>query len=211
MAEFVEIIVRTVFLYVIMIVTFRLMGKREVGELSIMDLAVFILIAEVAAFALDDVERKLVLSVMPIICLLLLQIITSFISMKSKKFRDVIDGDPVIIIEDGVILEKEMRGQRYNLDDLLQQLREQSVSSVSEVAYAYLEPSGHLSVYKKDEPPFAYPLVVDGEIQQRHLQLVHKEEGWLLQQLKKQGIEDVSSIFLCTLEPEDTLFIQKKL
>lgn len=210
MEELLEVIIRTIFLYVIMIVTFRLMGKREVGELSIMDLAVFILIAEVAAFALDDIEKKLVLSILPIICLLLLQIITSYISLKSKKFRDVIDGDPVIIIEDGIILEKEMREQRYNLDDLLQQLREQSVPSVSEVSFAYLEPSGHLSVYRKNEPSFAYPLIIDGEIQIRHLDIVKKDESWLRQELKKQGIEDTTQIFLCTLETEDKLFIQKK-
>lgn len=210
MSEILEVILRTVFLYVLMIVTFRLMGKREVGELSIIDLAVFILIAEVAAFALDDVDKQLVLSILPIICLLLLQIISSYVSMKSKKFRDMIDGDPVIIIENGVINEREMRGQRYNLDDLLQQLREQSVASVSEVSFAYLEASGHLSIYRKDEDAFAYPMIVDGEIQQKHLQLVQKDEAWLLHQLAKQQITDVSQVFLCTLERNDQLFIQKK-
>lgn len=210
MDEIFEVLFRTVFLYVLFIVIFRLMGKREVGELSIIDLAVFVLIAEVAAFALDDVEKDLFTSILPIMCLLILQIVMAYLSLKSKKLRDIIDGDPSIIIEDGVIIESEMRKQRYNLDDLLQQLREKSVSSVKNVSYAFLESSGNLSVYLKSETPFAYPLIIDGDIQDRHLKIVQKDKEWLLMELKKQGIQDPTHVFLCSLEPNDVLFIQLK-
>ena len=142
---------RTVLLYVIIVIILRIMGKRELGELGVIDVVVFIVMAEVAAFALDDPNKKLIQSIVPMLILLAIQLLSSFMSLKSKKFRDLVDGDPTLIIKDGKILEKEMRKQRYNLDDLFQQLREQSIGSVHEVSIAYLEPSGSLSVFTKDD------------------------------------------------------------
>ena len=110
---------RTVLLYVIIVIILRIMGKREVGELGVIDVVVFIVMAEVAAFALDDPDKKLIQSIVPMLILLAIQLLSSFISLKSKKFRDLVDGDPTLIIKDGKILEKEMRKQRYNLDDLI--------------------------------------------------------------------------------------------
>lgn len=211
MSDYLIIFFRTVFLYIILLIIFRLMGKREVGELSVMDLAIFVLIAEVAAFALDDIENKLFESILPILSLLVLQVGTSYISLKSKKFRDLIDGDPTVVIRDGIILEKEMRKQRYNLDDLLQQLREQSISSVEEVAFAYLEPSGNLSVYQKNEERFAYPLVIDGDIQERHLLLIKKDKQWLFNKLEEKGFNNVKDVFYCSIDENDRIYILRKL
>ncbi|MEG0450740.1 MAG: DUF421 domain-containing protein [Lysinibacillus sp.] len=208
MDDYLIILFRTCFLYLLILVVFRLMGKREVGELSIMDLAVFVLIAEVAAFALE-LENELFKSIMPILILLVIQILSAFISMKSKKIRDIIDGDPTLIVRDGVILESEMRKQRYNLDDLFQQLRENGVASVADVSFAYLEASGKLSVYKRDEKSFVYPLIVDGDIQERHLELIHKDVDWLFEELAKQKMDDHTIIFYCALE-ENGLHVQLK-
>src|SRR5687767_10767841 len=110
--EFITIGTRTVFLYVLILIIFRLMGKREVGELSLMDLVIYVLIAEVASFAIDDPKRNLVASIIPMVLLLIIQLVTSFMSMKNKKFRDLIDGDPSIIIRNGEIIESSMRKQR---------------------------------------------------------------------------------------------------
>lgn len=195
MEEYLIIIFRTCFIYVFILIIFRLMGKREVGELSVIDLVVSILIAEVAAFALDDVETPLINAILPIIMLFFIQIGSAYFSLKNKKFRDLVDGDPVLLIKDGVILEKEMRKQRYNLDDLCQQLRENGTASVTEVAYAYLEPSGNLSVYEKDEKAFVYPLIIDGDIQERHLKLLHKDAEWLMSELTKNNITDSKTVF----------------
>lgn len=209
MEEYFTIIFRTCFLYVFILIIFRLMGKREVGELSVIDLVVSILMAEVAAFALDDFESPLFKVILPIIILFFIQIITAYISLKNKKFRDLVDGDPVLLIRDGVILESEMRKQRYNLDDLCQQLRENGNASVTDIAYAYLEPSGNLSVYQKDEKAFVYPLIIDGDIQDRHLKVLHKDTDWLLAELAKNNITDSSTVFFCVWE-EDRLHIQLK-
>jgi len=200
---------RTIFLYILILVIFRMMGKREVGELSLMDLVIFVLIAEVASFAIDDPKRDLFGSIMPMILLLVIQIATSFWSLKSKKIRDLIDGDPSIIIRNGEIIESVMRKQRYNLDDLFQQLREQQIGSIQDVSYAFLEPSGNLSVFKigGDHPVLA--LIVDGDVQERHLDLIQQDKQWLLDELKKIHIHDPKTVFYCSYEREK-LYVQMR-
>ncbi len=185
------------------------MGKREVGELSVMDLVIFVLIADVASFAVDDPKRNLFESILPMIILLVIQVAISCISLKSKKIRDKIDGDPTTIIRDGVLFEQEMKKQRYNLDDLFQQLREQKIGSIQKIAYAFLEPSGNLSVFMKDSLPPILPLIVDGEIQKRHLQLIEKNEQWLREELMKIGYKDTENIFYCCFE-DGEIYVQLK-
>ncbi|TQR19292.1 DUF421 domain-containing protein [Psychrobacillus vulpis] len=209
MNDILIIIIRTFILYWLILTILRLMGKREVGELSLFDLVVFLLIAEVAAFALDDPKSNFVHSIIPMITLLIIQMTVSYISLKNKKFRDTMEGIPSIIIKDGIIIEKEMRKQRYNLDDLLQQLREQQIGSIQTVSYAFLEPSGNLSVFKKESEQYVYPLIIDGDIQESHLQRIGKSEKWLREELKKQLIEDEKKIFYCSYE-DDSLYIQLK-
>lgn len=194
---------RTVLFYVIIVFVMRVMGKREVGELGVIDIVVFLIIAEVAAFALDSPDEKLVEAIVPIAVLVAIQLITSFISLKSKKFRDLVDGDPSTLIRDGEIIEKELRRQRYNLDDLFQQLREQKVGSVRDVTYAFLEPSGNLTVFIKGDTQPALALISDGVVQVRHLSLIGKNEEWLHEELKKQGIADVTQIFYCSYEKNE--------
>ncbi|WP_432355753.1 DUF421 domain-containing protein [Sporosarcina sp. A2] len=191
---------RTLFLYALIVLILRLMGKREVGELSVIDVVVFVIIAEVAAFALDSPDRKLINSVLPMLVLLVIQYVSSLVSLKNKKFRDIVDGDTTVIIQDGKILEEEMRKQRYNLDDLFQQLREQKVGSVFEVAYAYLEPSGNLAVFKYGETAPVLPLISDGDIDGRHLKIHNKTEEWLREELRKKGIEEPEQVFYCSWE-----------
>lgn len=203
------IILRTIVLYWFILGILRLMGKREVGELSIFDLVVFLLIAEVAAFALDDPNSNFIHAIVPMVILFIIQIGVSYFSLKSKKFRDVMEGKPSIIMRDGIIVEKEMRKQRYNLDDLLQQLREQQIGSIQSVSYAFLEPSGNLSVFKKEEEQYVFPIIIDGDIQQDHLERIGKNEKWLLEELEKKSITDVKKIFYCSYE-QDALYIQLK-
>lgn len=209
MNDILIIILRTVILYWIILGILRLMGKREVGELSIFDLVVFLLIAEVAAFALDNPDSNFIHAIVPMVTLLIIQILVSYFSLKSKKFRDTMEGKPSIIMRDGIINEKEMRKQRYNLDDLLQQLREQQIGSIQKVSYAFLEPSGNLSVFEKESQQYVFPIIIDGEIQIDHLQRLGKDEKWLREELEKKSILDVKKIFYCSYE-DDSLYIQLK-
>lgn len=191
---------RTVVLYILILIILRIMGKREVGELSVIDIVVFVVMAEVAAFALDSPDKKLIQSIVPMVILLIIQYVSSFISLKSKKFRDLVDGDPTLIIRDGQIIESEMRKQRYNLDDLFQQMREQQIGSIHQVSYAFLEPSGNLSVFKHDDVQPVLALISDGVIQSRHVQIIGKTDEWIQTELRKKGIQDVSQVFYCSYE-----------
>lgn len=149
MESIIFISVRTVVMYVIILLIFRVMGKREIGELSVLDLIVFMMIAELAVIAIEDPQMKLMDAISPMIILMIIQIVLALISLKSRKFREVVDGRPTILIKNGKIDEKAMRKQRYNFDDLLQQLREKDIFNVADINYAILEPSGELSVMKK--------------------------------------------------------------
>ncbi|MGE6488314.1 DUF421 domain-containing protein [Paenisporosarcina sp. NPDC076898] len=209
MSELLVVAWRTIFLYLLILFIFRIMGKREVGELSLMDLVIFVMIAEVASFAIDNPQRQLFESILPMILLLLIQLGTSFWSLKSKKIRDLIDGDPSVIIRNGEIIESEMRKQRYNLDDLFQQLREQQIGSIQDVSYAFLEPSGNLSVFKNDGDHPVLPLIVDGDVQESHLDLIQQDKEWLLDELKKIHIYDPKTVFYCSYEREK-LYVQMR-
>lgn len=112
-----------------------------------------------------------------------------------------------MIIRDGWILEQEMNKQRYNLDDLLQQLREQGVGSVQDVAYAFLEQSGKLSIYQKGEAQLILPLILDGYIDERHLKIINKDIAWLEHELMLMGYTDLKAIFYCSYE-QDKWFVQ---
>ncbi len=136
--DFVIIILKTFFIYLLVAFIFRIMGKREVGQLGTFDLVVFILIAELVAISIENKENFF-FNLVPVIILVILQILISRISLKNIKFRRFIDGKPVIIIKKGVVNFKNMVDQRYTLDDLLLQLREKDIRSIDEVDYAILE------------------------------------------------------------------------
>ena len=188
MSELTMMIVRTIFLYLLILIIFRLMGKREIGELSVFDLVVNIMIAEMAVMAIEETTAVMLHSVASIIVLMMIQITMARLSLKSKKFRDLVDGSPTIIINQGKIDEKAMRQQRYNFDDLLQQLREKDIHNIADVEFAILEPSGKLSVFEKDkmEDDITLPLIIDGKIQMDHLRRIKQTELWMKQQLKKK-------------------------
>lgn len=204
MNEMFTVVLRTILTYFIILVIFRLMGKREIGELSVFDLVVNIMIAEIAVMAIDETSIELMKSIVPIIMLMLIQITMARLSLKSKKFRDLVDGSPSIIINQGQIDENVMRKQRYNFDDLLQQLREKNVRNIADVEFAILEPSGKLSVFEKEknneEGDITLPLIVDGVIQHDHLHIINKTELWLRQQLKQKGYTDIKKISFCSYQ-----------
>ena len=206
--EYVELTVRTIILYFLVLLVFRFMGKREVGELSLLDLVVFILIAEVAAIAIEDLEQPFFLATLPIFLLFIIQYLNAVFILKNKPLRDLVDGDPTVIIRNGQILEQEMKRQHYNLDDLFQQLREQGISSIRNIQFAYLEQSGKLSVFL-EETPFVLPLIVDGYVDEKHLKMIRKDRDWLIAELGKQHIYDVEQVFYACYENKQ-LFVQCK-
>ncbi|TXC90065.1 DUF421 domain-containing protein [Metabacillus litoralis] len=203
MEWFLTIVARTLFLYFLIVIIFRLMGKREIGELSILDLVVFIMIAEMAVTAIEDEKDPLIHTVVPMTLLMIIQISLAYLSLKNQKIRHLLDGKPTIIINRGKVDEHAMKTQRYNFDDLMTQLRDKNISNVADVEFAILEPTGKLSVIEKQkkqkkQPELQVPLIVDGQINEDNLKVIDKNNLWLRQQLRKLGYKDISAISLCT-------------
>lgn len=217
------IILRTIFLYFFILVIFRIMGKREIGQLSILDLVVSIMIAELAVMSIEDPKTPMLRTIIAIGVLFGVQIIMSFVSLKSEKIRHYLDGKPTTIIDKGKISEEKMRKQRYNFDDLLLQLRENHVKNLSDVEFAILEPTGKLSVYKNQEHKNQYkppsvdhdldaplPLILDGKVQEEHLERIHQTPLWIRQQLRQLGFKEIKNISYCELQTDGTFFIDLK-
>ncbi len=191
------------------------MGKREIGELSILDLVVFVMLAEMAVFSVEEPSESLAHAFIPMVVLLLIQRASAYISLKSQSFRDLVDGKPSMIIREGKIDEKEMRKQRYNFDDLMQQLRENGTENIADVDFAVLEPSGKLSIFEKQsdgnngEKGFITPLIADGKIQHENLQQNNKDEEWLIKELHRRGYEDPKYISFLTVDNQNKWYIDE--
>lgn len=193
------VIIRTIFFYLFIFLIYRIMGKREVGQLSITDLIVSLLIAELTVISIENYDKSMLYSLIPIVILVLLQCILSYISLKKPRFRIFLDGNPSVIIKEGKINYNEMLKQRYNLDDLLVQLRDKGYRSIEEVEYAILESSGTLSVfpYETGKSPLPLPLILDGDIEEGTLKHLKKDKKWVYNFLDKKDIklEDVFFAF----------------
>ena len=185
---YLKLIFKTAFLYFFIIFAYRLMGKKEVGELSIIDLIVTVLIAELAAICIEKVENSMFISIIPIVVLVVTQIALSYISMKNESIRNFIDGKPSVIINKGKVNYGTMKKIRYTLDDLTSQLREKGIKSLEEVDYAVLENSGTLSVFQKTKD-YPMPLILDGVVSYETLKEIKKNENWLYNCLEKEQIE----------------------
>ncbi|OEH91490.1 DUF421 domain-containing protein [Bacillus solimangrovi] len=214
--DIITLILRTVLLYFLILLAFRVMGKREIGELSILDLVIFIMLAELAVLSIEDTDVSLLTTIVPMTVLVVVQVGMAYLSLKSQWLREFIDGKPSILINKGKIDEKEMRKQRYNFDDLMIQLREKDIKSAADVEFAILEPSGKLSVFAKEDHEDAseglapLPLVIDGVIQTENLAVMEYSKEWLLRKLKDKGYDQLSGISYCSINEDGEIFVDKE-
>lgn len=203
---------RTIFFYFFMILIFRLMGKREIGQLSIIDLVVSILIAELIAISIENIKDPILLTIVPVTIIFLLQLISAYIALKSKKFRNIMEGKPSLIIDKGIINFKEMIKQRYTLDDLLLELRTKNIKSLKDVEYAILENNGQLSIFKynflKLDSSNPFPLILDGVIQKDTLKYLNKDIAWLHELLIKKEVK-TDDVFYAFYKNNNAYIIKK--
>ncbi|MCI5677776.1 MAG: DUF421 domain-containing protein [Candidatus Faecisoma sp.] len=204
---YINLVIKTTVLYVYIMLCYRLMGKKEVGKLGIIDLIVSVLIAELAAMSIESDETSILVSLIPIAVLVVIQISLSYISLKSVKVRKLIDGSPKIIINKGKVDFKEMSKLRYSLDDLISQLREQSIKSIEEVKYAILENNGKLSIFT-DDNIYPMPIIVDGVIDNYTINNMNKDTSWVYNLLKKNNIE-LENVFYAFYTKNKTFIIKK--
>lgn len=190
MEDYLLIILRTVIGYSFLFVLMKFMGKREIGQLSLFDLIIILSIADIMVIGIGQFEDDLLFTFIPMFVVAILQKMIALISLKSKKIRTFFEGNESYIIVNSKINLKEMKKQRYNMDDLYAQLRNQGIKAIMEVEYAVLEDSGSLSVFrKKQEFDVSFPVIISGEINEDALKITGYDVKWLEQELLKQKKE----------------------
>ncbi len=220
------VLVRTLILYGLVVVAVRIMGKRQIGQLQPFELVVTIMLSELAAIPMQNPGIPLINGITPILTLLTAQVILSYLSLKSERARAVICGRPSILVENGKIVEPELERLRYNLSDLMEQLRAKNVPNISDVEFAILETSGQLSVIPKSQRrpvmpadirlPTSYEglphiLVMDGHIIHHNLKKLNLDLQWLEQELRKHGLDNPDQVLYASLDTEGKLFYQMKI
>ena len=208
-----ETCLRTIFFYYFITFSYRIMGKREVGQLGIIDFIISMLISQIVAISIENYKDSIFLAVIPIVILVILEIIMSILSMKSRTFNKIIGGKPTSIIYKGKILYKNLISQRYSLDDLLIELRKKGIVSIDDVEYAFLEPSGDLSIFPykpfKIKGDFPLPIIIESKIQKENLKYINKSVNWINIILEKNNI-NLKDIFYAIYKNNKIYIIRKQ-
>lgn len=215
---------RSIVLYIIVLIVMRLMGKREIGQLQPFELAIAIMIADLAAVPMAETGIPISNGIIPILGLLVMHLIISFLNLKSMKIREILCGKPAILIYRGKIDEKVLKKERFTLNELQERLRSSNVVNLGDVEYAILETSGQVTVIQKPEkrtttpkdfnimPEYEgipYDLVVDGKVMYNNLKIIGKDYNWLKKQVNKFNMEPEEALII-TFDGGNQIFCQKK-
>lgn len=209
------VVLRTLFFYAVVLVMVRIMGKREIGSLSPFDLVVSIMIAELAALPIENLDKPLLEGVIPLAVLLTAEVAIAYLALKSEVIRKLINGTPSIVISKGRIMDKEMRRLRYNINDLLVGLRTQGIVDIGDVEYAVLEPSGTLSIIPVADKRYVtpadlgvhveydglpVPLITDGRVHWGNIAKAGWTDSEFQQELTKNGISNPKDVIFAYLD-----------
>lgn len=202
-------LLRTLILYIVIMVAMRIMGKRQVGDMQPSDLVVSLLISEIAAMPIDNIDRPIVNGIIAVFLLVFLETALACISLKSGKLRRVVNGAPVIIINRGKVNRASLKRLRITTDELLEALRGQGIFDISTVQYAIIEPNGQLSVLEKSGGSLAVPVICDGKMQTHFMESAGISKHEVNSALKKRGIS-AEDVFIMTLDVDGKAFIIKE-
>lgn len=205
------VLIRTLIIYLVFIITIRLMGKRQVGELEISELVITFMISELATMPIQNPTIPLSYAVIPIIVLVVGEIVFSFLITKSKLLKKLIVGNPSYIIKKGKLNQGELSRLRMGLSELLYELRLKDIDDISNVDYAILEENGKLSVFEKDKSKLSHAIIIDGDIVKSNLELICKDEKWVLSYLKRHKIDLKNVFLLCASEDLSINIIMKEI
>ena len=204
-----SLLIRAFIIYVLLFVGVRLMGKRQIGELQPTELVLTLLISDTATIPLQNPRTPLLQTVMIVFLLVALELCLSALSLKLRKLRTLIQGNSVLVIRDGVLQQKAIRDLRYSVDDLIEALRLKDVFDLSEVAYAYIETNGELSVLKnapKSKAALPCLVICDGEIIDKEFSVCGMTEGKLHSILKSKHLT-LEEVFLMTYATDNSMQI----
>ncbi len=217
-------LIRSIILYIIVLIVMRLMGKREIGQLQPFELAISIMIADLAAIPMSDTGIPITNGIIPILGLLVMHLLISLINIKSVKAREFLCGRPTILIYRGRIDEQALKKERFTINELEERLRGSNVFNLGDVEYAILETSGQVTVIQKPNkrstipedfnimPEYegiSYDLVVDGKIMEENLKKIGKDENWLRKEVKKFNIQPEKALIV-TYDGKGQIFCQEK-
>lgn len=217
--------IRSILLYIIVLVVMRLMGKREIGQLQPFELAISIMIADLASTPMADAGIPITNGIIPILALLVMHLLISVLNIKSIRAREILCGKPAILIYRGRIDEKTLKKERFTVNELEERLRGSNVVNIGDVEYAILETSGQVTVIPKPEKRsvtiedlgikaeyegIAYDLVLDGKVMYENLKLLKKDYNWLKNQVSKFGIQPEQALIV-TIDGKGNFFCQEKM
>ena len=215
---------RAIVLYILVLIVMRLMGKREIGQLQPFELAIAIMIADLASIPMTDTGVPISNGIVPILGLLVMHLLISIINLKSMKAREIICGKPRILIYRGKIDEDALKKERFTLNELQERLRDKNIVNIFDVEYAILETSGQISVIEKSNKRYTIPedfgitpeyegipydLVVDGKVMTKNLKKLKKDYKWLESEVLKFGYRPDQAL-LVTIDGKGQIFSQKK-
>lgn len=215
---------RAIILYILVLLVMRCMGKREIGQLQPFELAISIMIADLATIPMSELGTPIFYGVVPILALLLMHLLISFINLKSIKFREFICGKPSILIYRGKIDENVMKKENFTINELQERLRGNNIFDLGDVEYAILETSGQITVIPKPDKRgvtledmnikgeylgIPYDLIVDGVIQEENLQKISKDKEWLKKQVSKFDMKPEEAL-VATINGKGEFYCQRK-
>lgn len=217
---------RAIILYIIIVFSMRLMGKRQLGELQPSELVVTILMSNIATLPIEDINIPMIMGVVPIFTLVCLDVILSHLSLISRRFRRIVSGSPKIIIADGKIDQVQMKALRFTIDDLMESLRSEQIFDIGDVQLAVVETTGKISVYQKQNLQPCTPedlginkecqnppqlVIDDGEVVENALEFIKLDKRWLFSVLKKEKCS-LKDVFIMTAdENKDYTLIRREL
>ncbi len=219
------VFLRTLILYTFVVLVMRIMGKRQIGELQPFELVIAIMLSELAAVPMQDTGIPLIHGIIPILTLMSLEIIISFITLKFRSLRKIICGTPSILIKDGKVRYEELKKQRFNIDDLMEELRMLGYLNISDIEYAIMETSGKISIIPKSDkssvtkgdlkiktPEEQLPigLILDGQLDEASLKKSGKDMNWLHKNLNKNHIGSIEDVFIGMLDSQGNFFVQRR-
>lgn len=222
--NYLYVFIKSVATFLILLILARLMGRKQLSQITFFDYIVGITIGSIAGSGIIDRDISMYDTIIALLVWSILPIIIGNINLKSIRTRKLIESDPVIIIQNGVVNEKNMKKVRYNIGDLLMQLREKGIFELSEVEFALLEAHGKLSVLKNSQSrevtlkdlniqvPYkgmTIEVILDGAILNHNLSIINKDEAWLINELKNRNISDVNHIIYAGYTSEGNLEVVK--
>jgi len=223
--EIMQLIYRTVLMFAIVIVSMRLMGKRQMGELELNELVVAVMISELAAVPIVEKDVHLMHGIVPVLSLLACELLIAFFSMKSIRFRSLASGKPSIIIREGQIVQKEMRKNRFTVDELTEELRKQGITDLAKIHYAILETNGSLNTVLyaahspvtcndlnllPEDPGLPVIVINDGRVLKNNLSLLGLNEAWLEKELTAREVDSPKDIFILSVDESQHIYIARK-